>query len=61
MPCLLCGMRSPVKSLTWQQAAKDYAAKCNGEVHLFDEGHMMYAFIPDKLASMFSDFLEKTL
>lgn len=54
-------MRSPVKSLTWQQAAKDYAAKCNGEVHLFDEGHMMYAFIPDKLASMFSDFLEKTL
>ena len=54
-------MRSPVKSLTWQQAAKDYAKKCNAEVHLFDEGHMMYAFIPDKLASLFSGFLEKTL
>lgn len=54
-------MRSPVKSLTWQQAAKDYAEKCNAEVHLFDEGHMMYAFIPDKLASLFSGFLEKTL
>lgn len=52
-------MRSPVKALTWQQAAKDYSEKCNSEVHLFDEGHMMYAFIPDKLASLFSDFLEK--
>ncbi|SEK26842.1 alpha/beta hydrolase [Ruminococcus albus] len=52
-------MKSPVKALTWQQAAKDYSEKCNSEVHIFDEGHMMYAFIPDKLASLFSDFLEK--
>ena len=52
-------MKSPVKALTWQQAAKDYAAHCDAEIHFTGEGHMMYAKIPDKLAVLFKSFLEK--
>ena len=54
---LVSNMRSPVKALTWQQAAKDYAEKCGAEIHLLDENHMMYTKIPDKIVGIFTDFL----
>ncbi|MBP3249872.1 MAG: alpha/beta hydrolase [Ruminococcus sp.] len=54
---LVSNMRSPVKALTWQQAAKDYAEKCGAEIHLLDENHMMYTKIPDKIVGIFSEFL----
>ena len=56
---LVSNMRSPVKSLTWQQAAKDYAEHCDAEIHMMNEGHMMYTKIPDKVAGIFRDFLKK--
>ena len=60
--CLIVSnMRSPVKALSWQQAAKDYAAECKAEIHLLDEGHMMYTKIPDKMAGIYKAFLEKVL
>jgi len=54
---LVSNMRSPVKALTWQQAAKDYAEKCGAEIHLLDENHMMYTKIPDKIVGIFTGFL----
>ena len=54
---LVSNMRSPVKALTWQQAAKDYAEKCGAEIHLLDENHMMYTKIPGKIVGIFTDFL----
>ena len=54
---LVSNMRSPVKALTWQQAAKDYAEKCGAEIHLLDENHMMYTKIPNKIVGIFTDFL----
>ena len=56
---LVSNMRSPVKSLTWQQAAKDYAEHCDAEIHMMNEDHMMYTKIPDKVAGIFRDFLKK--
>lgn len=56
---VVSNMRSPVKALTWQQAAKDYAEKCGGEIHLLDAEHTLYAAIPDKVAGIFMDFLWK--
>ena len=55
---LVSNMRSPVKSLTWQQAAKDYAEHCDAEIHMMNEDHMMYTKIPDKVAGIFRDFLK---
>ena len=48
--CLIVSnMKTPVKAITWQQAAKEYAESCkNAELHILSEGHMMYARIPDK-------------
>lgn len=57
---IVSNMRSPVKSLSWQQAAKDYAEHCNAELHMINEGHMMYAKIPGKIADIFKAFLIKT-
>ena len=56
---LVSNMRSPVKSLTWQQAAKDYAEHCDAEIHMMNEDHMMYTKIPGKVAGIFRDFLKK--
>lgn len=56
---IVSNMKSPVRSLSWQQAAKDYAQQCNAEIHLMDEGHMMYARIPEKVAEIFTAFIEK--
>ena len=56
---LVSNMRSPVKSLTWQQAAKDYAEHCDAEIYMMNEDHMMYTKIPDKVAGIFRDFLKK--
>lgn len=56
---VVSNMKSPVKALTWQQAAKDYAAQCSAEIHLLDEGHTLYARIPDQVAGIFQSFLEK--
>lgn len=56
---IVSNMRSPVKALTWQQAAKDYAEKCNAEIHLLNEGHTLYARIPDKVAEIFLAFLRE--
>jgi len=52
-------MRSPVKALTWQQAAKDYAEKCHAEIHLLNEDHMLYARIPERVAEIFLAFLRE--
>ena len=52
-------MKTPVKSLSWQQAAKDYAEACGAEIHIVNESHTMYAKIPDKLAKVFKAFLHK--
>lgn len=52
-------MKVPVKALSWQQAAKDYAEHCDAEVHFFNEGHMMYTKIPDELSGVFLSFLHK--
>lgn len=54
---LVSNMKSPVKALTWQQAAKDYAEKCGAEIHFLGENHMMYTKIPDKIVGIFTDFL----
>ena len=56
---IVSNMRSPVKALSWQQAAKDYAEHCHAEIHLTDEGHMMYTKIPDQIAEIFKAFLQK--
>ena len=52
-------MKVPVKALTWQQAAKDYAEACGAEIHIVNENHMMYTKIPDKLVKVFKAFLQK--
>ena len=52
-------MKSVVKTLSWQQAAQDYAEHCNAEIHMMNEDHMMYTKIPDKISSIFKSFLEK--
>lgn len=56
---VVSNMKSPVKSLTWQQAAMDYAKQCHGEIHLLNEGHFMYAKIPDEIVGIFKTFLQK--
>ena len=56
---IVSNMRSPVKALTWQQAAKDYAGHCHAEIHLLNEDHMLYARIPDKVAEIFLAFLRE--
>ena len=56
---IVSNMRSPVKALTWQQAAKDYAGHCHAEIHLLNEDHMLYARIPDKVAETFLAFLRE--
>ena len=52
-------MKTPVKALSWQQAAKDYAEACGAEIHIVNEGHMMYTTIPEKLSKVFKAFLYK--
>ena len=63
LSCLACfavsRMKSPVKSLTWQQAAKDYAALCGVEIHLLDADHFLYAKHPGSVAGLFLKFLQK--
>lgn len=56
---IVSNMKSPVKALSWQQAAKDYAEHCHAEIHLINEGHMMYTKIPDEIVEIFSTFLQK--
>lgn len=56
---VVSNMKTPVKSLTWQQAAKDYAEHCNAEIHLINGDHMMYTKIPDKIAGICKTFLNK--
>ena len=53
----ISNMKSPVKTMTWQEAGITYAKKCGGEYHLSDQGHFMYAKIPDKMAETFKTFL----
>lgn len=54
---IVSNMKTPVRALTWQQAAKDYAGQCGAEVHMVDEGHMMYTKIPDKVVEIYIAFL----
>ena len=56
---LVSNMRVPVKAMTWQQAAKEYAAQCGAEIHLLNEGHMLYAKIPEQAAEIFRAFLQR--
>ena len=56
---IVSNMKSPVKALSWQQAAKDYAEHCQAEIHLINEGHMMYTKIPDQIVEIFKAFLQK--
>lgn len=56
---IVSNMKSPVKALSWQQAAKDYAEHCHAEIHLINEGHMMYTKIPDQIVGIFKTFLQK--
>lgn len=56
---VVSNMKSVTKEMSWQQAAKDYAEKCSAEIHLINEGHMMYAKIPDRIAEIFRNFLKK--
>ncbi|MEE5992655.1 MAG: alpha/beta hydrolase [Oscillospiraceae bacterium] len=56
---IVSNMKTPVKALSWQQAAKDYAEQCHAEIHLINEGHMMYTKIPDQIVQIFKTFLEK--
>lgn len=55
----ISNMRGMVKRITWQDAGKEYAQQCGGEVHMTDRGHMFYNFIPDEVARTIKDFLEK--
>ena len=59
-PCCfyISDMKTLSKKLSWRQAGMDYAAKCGGEVHLSDKGHMMYAFIPDEMSETFRKFID---
>lgn len=45
------------KNLSWRLAGIKFAEKCRGEIHLSDEGHTMYAQIPDEMAETFDHFL----
>lgn len=56
---IVSNMKTPVKALSWQQAAKDYAEACGAEIHIVNESHTMYAKIPDKLAKVYKAFLKK--
>ena len=56
---IVSNMKTPVKTLSWQQAAKDYAAACGAEIHIVNESHTMYAKIPEKLSKVFKAFLYK--
>ena len=56
---IVSNMKSPVKALSWQQAAKDYAEHCQAEIHLINEGHMMYTKIPDQIVEILKAFLQK--
>lgn len=56
---VVSNMKSPVKALSWQQAAQDYAQQCHAEIHLLNQGHMMYTQIPNQLADIFKIFLQK--
>ena len=60
-PCcfFISDMKTLSKNLSWRKFGTDFAEKCNGEVHLSDKGHMMYAFIPDEMAETFEAFLSK--
>ncbi len=55
----ISNLKSPVKSITWQDAGIAYAKQCGGEVHLSEQGHMMYALIPHEMANTFKAFLKK--
>lgn len=55
----ISSMKSPVKSLTWQNAGRIYAEKCGGEYHLSKEGHTLYASVPLEMAETFKTFLKK--
>lgn len=57
----ISNMKSPVKSITWQDAGIAYAKECGGEVHLPHQGHMLYTVIPDEMTTTFKTFLKKVL
>ena len=54
----LSDMPTLSKKVNWRQNALGYAEKCGGKVYLTDRGHMMYAYIPDDMASNFDSFLK---
>ncbi|WP_295089610.1 alpha/beta hydrolase [Ruminococcus sp.] len=56
---IVSNMKSAAKELSWQQAAKDYAEQCHAEIHLINEGHLMYTKIPDQITEIFKSFLQK--
>jgi len=56
---IVSNMKVPVKALSWQKAAIDYAEKCGAEIHLVNKNHFMYAKIPDKIVRVFAQFLKK--
>ena len=56
---IVSNMKTPIKALSWQQAAKDYADHCHAEIHLINEDHMMYTKIPDQIVEIFKTFLQK--
>lgn len=56
---IVSNMKTPVKTLSWQQAAKEYAEQCHAEIHLINEGHMMYTKIPEQIVEIFTTFLQK--
>ncbi len=62
-PCcfFISSMKSPVKAITWQEAGIQYSAQCGGEYHLTDQGHQLYAAIPDEIADTFRAFLDEKL
>ena len=54
----LSDMPTLSKKVNWRQNVLGYAEKCGGKVYLTDRGHMMYAYIPDDMASNFDSFLK---
>lgn len=55
----ISNMRGLVNRITWQDAGKEYAKQCGGEVHMTDKGHMFYNYISDELAKIIKVFLKK--
>ena len=57
----ISSMKSPVKSITWQDAGIQYARQCGGEYFITEAGHKLYTAIPDEMAATFKAFLKSKL